>query len=162
VKLEPIFDWVVQVFVAGLVLFVVWKSVQAYRDGRASASWPAVPCVIESSRLDVSEGGGESGAAQYHVDVRYAYEIDGRSYVGDRYAAATAFERKQAEEIVRSLVPGLRTQCFVDPHDPTSAVLARGGHQQVLFLWLFALFLAVGLPLIGIGLVELWDRWQRR
>jgi len=151
---------VVQAAFGALMLFVAWKSVQAYRAGRASESWVAVPCVILRCDLRVTNPGGESGTDTYAVDLRYEYAVDGRTYAGDTYAAATSFTRRDAEALVGALAPGTRTECFVDPADPSRAVLARGGHRQILFFWAFVLVLFVVVPWLAMAAVDLWDRWR--
>lgn len=151
---------VFQLGLSAVFLFVIWMSVDAYLQGRASADWPPIPCRILEARVSETNPGGEGGSTIYGVDVRYEYEAGGRRRLGDTYAAASSLSRERATEVVASLTPGTRTVCFVDPTNPDRAVLAPGGHGQVIFFWLFVLFLFVVVPLIGIVVVDLRDRMR--
>jgi hypothetical protein len=67
----------------------------------------------------------------------------------------------EARDIVAGLPVGKQTECYVDPADPTRAVLVRGGHQAVIGFWIAAAFILVGFPLAATGAWWVWD-WIRR
>src|SRR5881397_1941066 len=80
----------------------------------AARSWESATCEILSSR--VHESSSENGSV-YRVDVTYRYDVDGRSYLGDRYkfmtGSSSGYRAKAA--IVASLPRGARTTCYVNP-----------------------------------------------
>jgi hypothetical protein len=122
----------------------------------AAREWRETPCVVE--RSSVREHPGDDGST-YSVEVLYAYTVDGREYKSSRYdflpGSSSGYEGKAA--VVERLPAGLRTVCWVDPGDPTSAVLERRMHKG----YLFGLF---GLPffLAGAGGIAFTLRGWRR
>ena len=110
----------------------------------AARGWPAVPCEVESSR--VQSHSGDDGAT-YSVDILYRYRIRDREFHADRYdfigGSSSGFAGKN--EVVRRHPAGTRTVCFVNPNDPTDAVLARGPQPVMWFGLLPLIFLLIGL-----------------
>jgi hypothetical protein len=88
--------------------------------------WQSASCEIISSRVQANPG--SDGGSTYRVDLTYRYFVDDRGYVGDRYQFmdwSTSGSRGKAG-IVARLRPGTRTQCWVNPDDPSDAVIERG------------------------------------
>jgi len=100
-------------------LFVrpVWKILRA-------RNWQAVPCVIVSG--NVRSHSGDKGTT-YSVDILYRYQVNGEEYRANRYAFAmvssSGYQGKA--NIIARYPPGSSTVCYVDPRDPTEAVLNR-------------------------------------
>ncbi len=94
-------------------------------QSRQAQSWPEVPCVILASEVQRLQG--DSGST-YSVDILYEYEIEGRSHRASRHSfvAGSSSGRADKEAVVRRFPPGRRTVCYVNPADPTEAVLERG------------------------------------
>jgi hypothetical protein len=109
----------------------------------AARSWRPVSCVILRSAVAESS---DSDGTTYKVDVLYAYSVDGRAYQSQRYGfdnwSSSGLEAKQ--EIVAGLPPGTQTTCWIDPADPSRAVLHRGFSPRYLVGLVPLLFLAVG------------------
>lgn len=107
-------------------------------------TWTAVPCTIESSGVR-SHSGDDS--TTYSVEVRYHYEIEGKTYRGSRYqflgGSSSGYDGKQ--EIVDRLPAGGEVTCFVNPQDPFDAVIERGFTPGYLITLVPLLFLCVGL-----------------
>lgn len=120
----------------------------------ASRWWDPVPCEILSSRV-VSHSGDDG--ATYSVEVRYRYEVDGRSFQGRRYrflgGSSSGHEGKQ--KVVDALPPGSTATCWVDPDDPEQSVLDRGLSWEYLFALLPLVFVALGAG-------GLWVAWESR
>jgi hypothetical protein len=87
-------------------------------------SWPAVPCTIQSSEVGVHEG---DDSDTYSVDVSFSYTVQGQEHKSDRYhfLGVSTGGRQAKERIVRRLPPLTRTVCYVNPDDPSEAVLNR-------------------------------------
>ncbi len=104
--------------------------------------WPAVPCRVVSSSLRSHSGEGTT----YSVDILYRYEVGGREYQSNRYnfMGGSTSGRSGKQEIVKRHKPGMRTVCYVDPSDPTLAVLNRGLTADMLFGLIPLAFVAVG------------------
>lgn len=122
----------------------------------AAREWRETPCRILKS--EVGEHRGDDSTT-YSVDVLYAYAVDGRQYKSSRYdflgGSSSGYEGKAA--VVERLPAGTETVCWVDPADPTSAVVERGFHKG----YLVGLF---GLPflLAGAGGIVFTVRGWRR
>jgi hypothetical protein len=114
----------------------------------SARSWETVPCTIVSSRL-VSHSSGDG--TTYSVEVVFRYTVDGDNYTAARYkfAGGSTSGAESKREAVRQLPPGKKTVCYINPHDPTDAVLIRGLTPD---LW----FGLIPLLFILIGVVGLW------
>lgn len=109
----------------------------------SALSWRETPCTILESKVVTHSGGDDD---TYSVGVRYAYVVDGRELQSDRYqflgGSSSGYDGKAA--VVRALPPGTRTVCYVNPEDPTQAVLDRGMSLEYLFALIPLFFVAVG------------------
>lgn len=109
-------------------------------------SWRAVPCTVISSA--VQRHSGEDGDT-YSVDILFEYRIGTESHRSNRYDFAVtsrgSYESKQ--RTVRQYPPQKSTTCYVDPADPTRAVLKRQFNFKAALLF-FGLF---SVPFLGIG-----------
>lgn len=103
-----------------------------------------------TGRLGGRRGGvkthpGDDGDT-YSVELRYRYEVDGRTYTSRRYTflggSSSGFEGKQ--RIVDHLPPGARVTCWVDPENPSQAVFERGFTLDYLWVLVPLVFVAVG------------------
>lgn len=129
--------------VVGAAVFY-FLTVRTYLKIQAARSWPATPCVVESSRVR-SHQGDES--TTYSVDILYRYEVGGREFRSNRYGflggSSSGYAGKA--EVVRQYPPGRRTTCFVNPADPTEAVLVRGFTPMMWVGLIPLVFLFVGI-----------------
>ena len=143
--------WVAALFcaaftVAGVVIFyfLFLRPVFKIQDAKG---WAETPCRIEGAWVQSHEG---DDSTTYSVEVLYAYEFGGRLYKSSRYSFGTGsssgYEGKRA--VVVRLRQNPNTVCYVNPRDPTEAVLERGYTAEIwfgLFTLLFVLFGGIGL-----------------
>jgi hypothetical protein len=122
--------------------------------------WRETACVIRKS--EVAEHPGDDGST-YSVEVLYTYVVDGRGYESTRYdfVPGSTSGRAGKAAIVERLPPGTKTRCWVDPGDPTEAVLERGLHKGYLFGLAGLPFLLAGAGGIAFTLRG-WRRAQRQ
>jgi hypothetical protein len=106
--------------------------------------WKETPCVIRAS--SVSSHRGAKGSTTHSVRVEYAYEFGGRPYVSKQYdfaqGSSGGYEGKR--RAVAALPPGMKTVCYVNPRNPSEAVLVRGFQSTMWFGLMPLLFVAVG------------------
>jgi hypothetical protein len=106
-------------------------------------TWPAVDCTVVSSA--VRSHSGDEGTT-YSVDILYVYEFGGREHKSNRYhflgGSSSGYAGKRA--IVDRHSPGTRTVCYVNPRDPTEAVLQRGFVAELWFGLIPLVFMGVG------------------
>ncbi len=112
-------------------------------QSRQAQSWPEVPCAILSSEVQRLQS--DSGST-YSVDVLYEYEIEGRSYRASRHSfvVGSSSGRADKEAVVRRYPPGRKTVCYVNPADPTDAVLERGVPGGLWMAFIPGAFMAAG------------------
>jgi hypothetical protein len=105
-------------------------------------NWPTAICRVISSRVQSHSG----KSTTYSVDILYSYNVDGREYRSNRYdftdGSSSGYSSKA--NIVAQYRPGTTARCYVNPNDPTAAVLERN-FTPVMLVGLFPLvFLFVG------------------
>jgi hypothetical protein len=108
--------------------------------------WAEVPCVVERSQIIRHESSDSKGGPTYSVDILYRYEFQDRSWRSSRYCflggSSGGYSGKQA--IVAAYPPGHKATCWVNPADPSSAVLNRGLTIGMLAGLVPILFMAIG------------------
>lgn len=113
----------------------IWQVAQA-------GSWMETPCRILSSQVAVTR---DSDGDSYKAAIEYAYVFEGDEYRGSQARFTQTSGRSAARRLVSQYPPGTDTLCFVNPAQPSEAVLDRSslaGAWQGLF---GLIFVAVGL-----------------
>jgi len=123
----------------------------------AARSWPAAVCTVVDSKVDSSS---DSDGTTYRVLVVYRYTVGGREYESRRYdfleMSSSGYDDKAA--VVARYPPGARTSCYIDPADPTQAVLVRSFSPVYLIGLLPLLFVAFGASALVWGARTVWRR----
>jgi hypothetical protein len=138
----PLFFWLAFLVIGSIVSFFIIvlpliRTIQA-RD------WKAVPCTIISSRVQYHSS---DDGTTYSIDILYRYEIDGREYKANRYTflGGSSSGRRGKQKVVNQHPPGAKKICYVNPRDPTDAVLNRGLSPVMFFGLLPLVFVAIGI-----------------
>jgi hypothetical protein len=111
----------------------------------AARSWPTSSCLVRTSQMRTNTRGRRP---TYSADVLYSYEVAGRQYESNRYDFLGGSDSDFAGQsaIAARYRPGTRVDCYVDPQDPTAAVLSRSFRSAYLFgLVPLALLLAMAI-----------------
>ena len=110
----------------------------------AARSWPEVPCRVISSSVQVDDRGNDDPT--FRADVLYAYTIGSREFRSNRHGflGGSSSGSKGKSAIVRQFPRGKNTVCFVNPDDPTEAVLDRGLQTEMWFGLIPLVFVIVG------------------
>tara|TARA_Y100001934_G_C12357501_1_gene778886 strand:- start:413 stop:2110 length:1698 start_codon:yes stop_codon:yes gene_type:complete len=136
-------------FLAGLgfLFFFVKPVIQAV----TSSDWKETPCVIQMSEVRSQRG---SDSTTYSVAVEYSYTVKGKEYRSSRYRfmKISSSGRSGKREIVKGLPAGKETVCYVDPDDPTEAVLNRKLGWDTLFAGIPLIFVVIGGGIIYTGI----------
>ncbi|HKS35601.1 MAG TPA: DUF3592 domain-containing protein, partial [Verrucomicrobiae bacterium] len=105
--------------------------------------WTETPCVVVSSELRSHRG---DDSTTYSVDILYSYAVNGKEYKSNRYhfmgSSSSGYRGKVA--IASRHPPGARALCYVNPRDPTDAVLQRGFTNDLWFGLIPLVFVLVG------------------
>jgi len=147
----------------------VWLIVSAFADAertRESAAWPAVPGTVTASKVDSFTS---EGRRTYIPSIAYSYQYEGRSLEGREVRIGGMITTEEiAGQIVRSHPVGAEVPVFVDPADPSRAVLQPAlpgtflmrpffaiGGGLVLFVAIFFALIAVSAAAVAPGLIVL-------
>ncbi len=120
-----------------------------------SRSWVKVPCTIRGSEVKSRHS---SEGVTYKIAITYTYAVDGKLYQSNRYDfndAASSGQKGKAKVVARYPV-GMESVCWVNPDDPTEAVLSRKIPMLVYLMGPFCalfIFLGAGIMLAGSGLL---------
>lgn len=137
------------VFLIAVGSFFMWYLWAFFQQSSDMDDWVETPCVVEKSEIDAS-GLTQRYATKYTLVIRYRYEFGGKEYVGDQFSRiqpASSHEKKIRDSL-RPYPLGGQSICYVDPADPSSAVLKRDTKASVYSIWFPALFVVGGAGMI--------------
>ncbi|MGB0415075.1 MAG: DUF3592 domain-containing protein, partial [Coraliomargarita sp.] len=125
-----------------------------------SKGWVATDCVIVSSEVESHRG---SDSTTYSIEIRFRYTVDGREYVSDRYnfndANSSGYDGKA--KVVKQYPVGSEQTCWVNPEDPSKAVISREIPGIVYITIPFtSIFMLVGLGAFAATLGLLPKSWK--
>jgi hypothetical protein len=97
------------------------------RAGLRSLGWTPTPCLILSGEVRSETHHGMVTFTTYWPDVVYRYRADGADYRANTVNASDAGSPWYygARRVLRRYLPGSRAVCYVDPAEPSEAVLTR-------------------------------------
>jgi len=145
VNLLPILGTTVVAAAGVVMMFLEWP---VLREALRSSRWPTVQGRVITSEFE--EGpleGRYIRTTTGRAVVSYQYQFSGHELTGNRIFVGdkefgSAYE---AQRRVRHYYPGVTVEVFVDPNNPTRAVLERGlSAKQVGKFVLGAFLLAIG------------------
>ncbi len=112
-------------------------------DAFTADDWRATPCTILSSRVKTHDS---SDGDTYSVDILYTYTIGGVAYRSNRYGfmGGSSSGYKGKRKIVDRYPPGAEAVCYVNPVDPSEAVLSTALGGMIWFALIPLVFMVVG------------------
>ena len=121
----------------------------AQRNVTASQGWVETRCEILEAGVDVHSDFDHGD--WYTLSVKFKYEFDRQEYISDRYDFSYGAHSDEAvlQAVVSKLPPGTQTVCYVNPDDPSEAVLKREGENTGTLLGAIAV---ITLGLVGMFL----------
>lgn len=106
-------------------------------------SWVQTPCQIISSSI-VTQSGDDGST--YRVDIFYSYVFNDREYKSSQYqfsrVSSSGYQSKA--DVVRQYPAGREALCYVDPDEPSRAVIDRGWTADLWFMLIPGVFVLVG------------------
>jgi hypothetical protein len=109
----------------------------------AARDWQSVPCRV--LRSEVRSHDSDDGTT-YSVHILFDYEFNGQTFRTDRYSfmggSSSGYRGKR--RIVDQYPVGSEARCWVDPENPTEAVLFRGFSPVMWFGLIPMVFVLVG------------------
>ena len=157
--------------VLGTVFFLVGSilaalAVNNYRDGEATKSWTPTTARIISAEVQENidtvreSNGGRRTRYTYTPIVRYEYDVEGRTYQGHRVKADNySGSQTGAYNTVNRYPVGAEVTAYVDPANPSQAVLEQGADSTGVYLFggIGSLF-----GLVGLGALVFAGSFYRR
>ncbi len=154
--------------IAALLVFVVWFALDMailgpQRLAKQSEAWIEVPCTVNISKVEAAstKSTGSKGSSLkrskpvYAPRVEFEYQWQGKTYISNRFWFGSGFwkVKSEAAAVIAPYRQGNRAVCYVDPADPTQAVLTRDIFMRPMVggVWVTTLVLS-GLTIVG-GLV---------
>ncbi|MDF1823170.1 MAG: DUF3592 domain-containing protein [Verrucomicrobiales bacterium] len=132
----------VLVTVGSLFVYYLWGS---YERAAKMDLWVETPCLITSMSVDDSEL-NQRGMPKYIMEVRYAYEFGGKEFTGDRIKRLPieASDPRKLKKHIERYQKNTQLVCFVDPAEPSSAVLKKDTKAALYSIWFPGLFILGG------------------
>jgi hypothetical protein len=139
------------VFLAMGLAFCVFIGREVYL-GAKTYTWPRVECVILDSR--VVEDAKDN--RPYRFQIRYEYQWRGRTHTTEKWSrrGGAYSDYSDAQRLTARYPLDSKAVCFVNPRDPTEALLERPGLWIGFLILLPLIFVGIG----GIGLVAMWTK----
>jgi hypothetical protein len=108
--------------VAGLIGYFMMRQL---RSALASRNWPAAPGTVLSGTVQALSERHSDGTSTYFVPrLRYAYEVDGRRYEGERIRFGQIRESERgARKVLEQYPAGSPVEVRYDPANPAEATL---------------------------------------
>ncbi|HAT19616.1 MAG TPA: hypothetical protein DCS85_05625 [Verrucomicrobiales bacterium] len=131
----------------GAFALLMWRSFDRASGQRA---WAEIQCAILESRVDQRKIGSDV-ETEYSFAVTYGYSYDGKVFTSERYSlqgAPWSSSKERSQRRVDKFPGGATRSCYVNPEDPSSAVLKLDSKAPGYSLW-FPLIFIVG----GIGMM---------
>lgn len=123
---HPLRRFTLWLLLAGAALLIsadVFIGVTVYRQWQ-TIGWFKTEGVIESSRI-TERRDGSSNRILYSVEVKYRYEVEGQTYIGERWRYGGSMESNR-RSVFPQYSPGERVEVYYDPDEPSEAVLMSG------------------------------------
>jgi hypothetical protein len=130
--------------------FIAWT---IYRQSRAE-SYPVTTGIVTGAEMSSHTSTDSDGhtSTTYRADIRFRYEVDGRTYTSDtyRYGVMSTSDHSHAGSVLERYPVDAEVLVHYNPRDPSDAVLEVGVSGMDMFLILFLTpFNLVGLWLLA-------------
>jgi len=129
--------------VGAVFVWVLWTAWQRAEETR---HWTPVSCRVLSSQIK-SEQATRNSPTKHRVIVRYDYAWQGRTFSSERIRRVDGpkSDLEAAEELREQFAPGQQTTCYVNPSDPSIAILQHDSRAALYSIWFPFLFVIGGL-----------------
>ncbi len=129
--------------VGAVFVYLLWAS---FSQAKVTRTWKETPCLIIRSKIN--EKSDKHISKEYSWSVEYNYSFDGADYssVFHKPRAAKWTSRKdEVEALVNLYSKDSKAVCFVNPGNPTQAILDHDSKAAGYSIWFPMLFVVGGL-----------------
>ncbi|MBM4077601.1 MAG: DUF3592 domain-containing protein [Planctomycetes bacterium] len=127
-----------------------WVAIQPTLNARKAKSWVQTPCKILEMKYESHSGSSSrssKGSAGYKPVVRFEYTYQGNNYESGQFWLDQALVNtyKEIRTLISAYEVGKEYSCYVDPNEPSQAVLKRGLYHSPIKIWVLgSIFPIVG------------------
>ncbi|QDU77337.1 hypothetical protein Pan97_44040 [Bremerella volcania] len=143
-KLGPWSTILAGALLAGVGLIGLVFPLNSASQGAESDVWPTVMGTVTVSQVESS---GPKDDRSYYPEVKYQYDVEGKSYTSDRInfdlAGTRSSIRQEMTDVVDQYPAGADVKVFYDPSDPSQSCLEPGVKLGTGFL--------LGIACVGFG-----------
>lgn len=110
----------------GLLLVQMMLIDPLYQQQRVK-DWQQVPCVVTETRIVPHRVGGKKPSTAYEPYAEFEFTHEGQAYSSSKFWLSQRLLNSYAEakEFLRPFPKGQPAQCWMNPQDPSEAVLNR-------------------------------------
>lgn len=110
----------------GLLLVQMTLLDPLYQTRRVSV-WKQTPCLIKDSRVVSHRGGGKKPSTGYEPFADFEFRYEGKTYSSSTFWLSNRLLNSytEAKEFLKPFPKGEPAQCWVNPQNPSEAVLNR-------------------------------------
>ena len=129
--------------VGAVFVYLMWHS---FSQASATREWKETPCLVISSKIN--ERSAAAISREYSWNVEYNYDFNGKSYSSKFHtprAAKWSSSKKGVEELIEQYPEGEQAICFVNPEEPSQAILKHDSKGAGYSIWFPMLFVVGGL-----------------
>ena len=124
-----------------------WLLGASFERAKGMDHWQETPCYVLESELRERRIGPEV-PTDYRLGILYGYDFEGEAYSSENYDLRGNAWVKDAQRIgglIAKYPAGSQQVCWVDPDEPTMAVLKKETKAPGYSIWFPILFLVGGL-----------------
>jgi len=136
------------IFLAAGLFFTYQTAIKPALQVREAQDWQSVPCkiisaeVVRTHRPRTHRTGG--AGTSYHARIVYKYEYKGKEYQSDRIGFLLRSGSDASRKIVQKYKTAENPHCYVNPENPSQAVLERSLGWGKFVGWFSLIFVVVG------------------
>lgn len=132
--------------VGAVFVYLLWNS---YKKASATREWTETPCLVIMSK--VGERSAEHISREYNWSVEYLYEFGGESFSGKRHTlrgSKWSSRKDGVEALIKQYPVDEQAVCFVNPDEPSEAILEHDSKAAGYSIWFPMLFVIGGLGIM--------------
>ena len=134
------------IVMGAIATMVLWR---AYQRAEETRHWKPVPAVITVSLL-LTERPTHNSPLAYRPEIHYRYTIDGTTHTAThvRRVEGRSSHKEGAEEKLERYPVGKEVTAYVNPADPSFAILEHSSRAALYSIWFPCLFMLGGVGMI--------------
>ncbi|MEM1144394.1 MAG: DUF3592 domain-containing protein [Pseudomonadota bacterium] len=143
------------IWTVAAIFFTASLYTSKIKQWRAHETYVAVQAeVIGSSLRQRSHGTGTGKTTDFRPMIRYSYSYQGRSLESEQvgYIPRSFANYQDAKRFIEPFAAGSTAIAYVDPHDPSEAVIDNSPPQGSVAMIILGLATLAGVALVAVGL----------